>query len=40
VIVNTKFLKYEKMKKILPEGAVRQKMKMDGIIDSEVNDFF
>jgi hypothetical protein len=39
-IVDPKFAKYEKMLKMLPEGAVRQKMKQDGIVDSDIEKFF
>eukprot|EP01038_Epipyxis_sp_PR26KG_P007971 gene7971-10811_t len=39
-IVNEKFSKYDKMKKILPEGALRQKMKADGISDNDINQYF
>ncbi len=35
-----KFQKYVKMQKMLPEGAVRQKMAMEGISDQEIDDFF
>jgi hypothetical protein len=35
-----KFEKYEKMKKMLPEGAVRQKMSLEGISEAEIDDFF
>lgn len=34
-----KFEKFEKMKKLLPEGAVRQKMTMEGIPAAEIEDF-
>lgn len=34
------FAKYEKMKKMLPEGAVRQKMAMDGISEKDMDAFF
>jgi hypothetical protein len=35
----SKYEKYEKMKKMLPEGAVRNKMKMDGFPDNDIDDF-
>lgn len=35
-----KFEKYNKMKKMLPEGAVRQKMTTDGFTPSEIDNFF
>lgn len=31
---------YEKMRKMLPEGALRQKMKVDGISDADIDRFF
>jgi hypothetical protein len=31
---------YAKMKKMLPEGAVRQKMMQEGISDAEIEAFF
>eukprot|EP01040_Poterioochromonas_malhamensis_P011521 gene11521-12563_t len=36
----SRFEKYEKMRKMLPEGAVRQKMNLEGISESEINAFF
>jgi hypothetical protein len=33
----SRFEKYEKMRKMLPEGAVRQKMKMDNFTDVEID---
>ena len=38
-IMDPRFEKYEKMKKMLPEGAVRQKMQMDGFADHEIEAF-
>ncbi|NBS85037.1 MAG: hypothetical protein EBS59_10180, partial [Verrucomicrobia bacterium] len=38
-VTNDKFEKYERMKKMLPEGAVRQKMKTDGLSESEIDAF-
>ena len=35
-----RFEKYAKMKKMLPEGAVRQKMKVDGFSEDEIDAFF
>lgn len=31
---------YEKMRKMLPEGALRQKMKVDGLSDADIDRFF
>jgi hypothetical protein len=31
---------YEKMRKMLPEGALRQKMKVDGFSDADIDRFF
>jgi hypothetical protein len=39
-VVDPKFEKFEKMKKMLPEGAVRQKMAMEGITPAEIDTFF
>jgi hypothetical protein len=39
-LIDPKFEKYEKMKKMLPEGSVRHKMKMDNIPDHEIDAFF
>ena len=39
-VTNDKFEKYERMKKMLPEGAVRQKMKTDGLSESEIDAFW
>ena len=39
-VKENKFAKYDKMKKMLPEGPVRQKMKMDGVPESEINQYF
>lgn len=36
---NIRFAKYEKMKKMLPEGAVRQKMQVDGLTEDEIENF-
>jgi chaperonin cofactor prefoldin len=38
--IDPKFEKYEKMKKMLPEGAVRQKMNLEGISAEEIDAFF
>jgi hypothetical protein len=38
--IDPKFEKYEKMKKMLPEGAVRQKMNLDGFSEEEIEAFF
>ena len=38
--MNPKFAKYDKMLSMLPEGAVRQKMMMDGIPQHEQDGFF
>jgi hypothetical protein len=38
--MDPKFEKYAKMKKMLPEGAVRQKMMQEGISDAEIEAFF
>ncbi len=35
-----RFIKYEKMKKMLPEGPVRQKMTADGISAADIDAFF
>ena len=35
-----KYEKYMKMKKMLPEGAVRQKMTTDGIAPADIDAFF
>jgi len=35
-----KFAKYEKMLKMLPEGAVRQKMTADGFAEADIDKFF
>jgi hypothetical protein len=32
--------KYDKMRRMLPEGAVRQKMEMDGISSSDIEAYF
>ena len=37
---SSKYEKYEKMYRMLPEGAVRQKMSMDGFKDEEIDGFF
>eukprot|EP00595_Chromulina_sp_UTEXLB2642_P002687 CAMPEP_0196762732 /NCGR_PEP_ID=MMETSP1095-20130614/2671_1 /TAXON_ID=96789 ORGANISM="Chromulina nebulosa, Strain UTEXLB2642" /NCGR_SAMPLE_ID=MMETSP1095 /ASSEMBLY_ACC=CAM_ASM_000446 /LENGTH=1196 /DNA_ID=CAMNT_0042114415 /DNA_START=419 /DNA_END=4009 /DNA_ORIENTATION=- len=39
-VVDNKYLKYDKMLKMLPEGAVRQKMLTDGITQSEIDKYF
>ncbi len=36
----SRFLKYDKMKKLLPEGAVRQKMMTEGISAADIDAFF
>ena len=36
----SKFERFEKMRKLLPEGAVRQKMTMEGFSKEEVDGFF
>jgi hypothetical protein len=38
--MDPRFEKFFKMKKMLPEGAVRQKMMAEGFSDSEIDDFF
>ena len=35
-----KYAKYDKMLKMLPEGAVRQKMEMEGISSTEIESYF
>jgi hypothetical protein len=35
-----KFAKYKMMIKMLPEGAVKQKMQMNGIGDADIAEFF
>lgn len=40
LLSNIKFAKYEKMMKMLPEGAVRQKMMTDEISPAEIDTFF
>ena len=35
-----RFLKYEKMKKMIPEGAIRQKMSLEGFTQQEIDNFF
>jgi len=37
--VDPRYEKFEKMKKMLPEGAVRQKMAMEGFTQTEIDDF-
>lgn len=39
IATNPKFEKFVKMKKLLPEAAVRQKMSLDGISNEEIDDF-
>jgi hypothetical protein len=39
-IADPRFEKYDKMRKMLPEGAVRQKMTGDGFTASEIDRFF
>jgi hypothetical protein len=39
-VIDPKYEKYVKMKKMLPEGAVRQKMMQDGLPDGEIEAFF
>jgi hypothetical protein len=38
--IDSKWEKYAKMKKLLPEGAVRQKMMTDGCSEAEIDDLF
>ena len=41
VAVDPKYAKYVRMKKILPEVAIRQKMKLEGVLsEEEINNFF
>jgi hypothetical protein len=40
IVMDTKYDKYIKMKKMLPEGAVRQKMMSDGLSEEETEQFF
>jgi hypothetical protein len=37
---NEKFEKFEKLKQLLPEGAVRQKMQLEGFTTEEMDSFF
>jgi hypothetical protein len=37
--VDPRFEKFVKMKKVLPEGAVRQKMSLEGFTEEEIDDF-
>jgi hypothetical protein len=39
VVVDPKFEKFEKMRRILPEPAVRQKMQIEGFSDEEIDQF-
>ncbi len=39
-VVEERFAKFEKMKKMLPEGAVRQKMTGEGFTPAEIDGFF
>lgn len=39
-VMDETFRKYEKMRKMLPEGAVRQKMAQDSISDTEIDRFW
>ncbi len=39
-IANEKYAKFTKMLKMLPEGAVRQKMMQEGCTEEEINNFF
>lgn len=39
-VVDERFAKYEKMRKMLPEGAVRQKMTQEGFSLSDIDTFF
>jgi hypothetical protein len=39
-VVDERFAKYVKMQKMLPEGAVRQKMMVDGFTEAEIEGFF
>ncbi len=39
-VIEERFQKYDKMRKMLPEGAVRQKMANDGLSPSEIDGFF
>jgi hypothetical protein len=38
--IDPKFEKYDNMKKMLPEGAVRQKMNLEGVSAEEIDAFF
>ena len=40
VVEDEKFAKYTKMRKMLPEGAVRQKMSADGLSPADIESFF
>jgi hypothetical protein len=40
VAIDPKYEKYFKMKKMLPEGAVRQKMMQEGCSDAEIEALF
>jgi hypothetical protein len=39
-VVDERYAKYDKMRKMLPEGAVRQKMTTDGFTPAEIDAFF
>jgi hypothetical protein len=36
----SRVLTYDRMRKMLPEGAVRQKMRTDGIHEDDINEYF
>ena len=40
VQLDSRFEKFDKMKKMLPEGAVRQKMSLEGFAQEEIDNFF
>lgn len=40
VVADERYAKFEKMKKMLPEGAVRQKMMLEGFTETEIEGFF
>lgn len=39
-VVDERFAKFDKMRKMLPEGAVRQKMSLEGFTQAEIDGFF
>jgi hypothetical protein len=39
-VVDERFARFEKMRKVLPEAAVRQKMSLEGFSEAEVEGFF